>query len=749
MLTHIKFLSALLTGSVFFIGCLDPGDEIYEKSAQETGIVFVRIPNQELRNFRPDHSNADFRNIEGTNIYKLSPASPRGDTVNLTGKWTVGSSSTYFRTQGAAMDPEISRDNKRMLFSMRMGSSDPSYSNNARWHIYELDLITNELTQLTNNLVGDNFDPAYLPTGEIVFTSTRTQIVDEYERRKSPLLFVGSAERDDRGHFSSVRQISFNQSFDQNPMVHTSGKIYFCRWEHLGDPNKMPIFTVNPDGTGLFVLYGNHSPVGNASFLDMREMRDGRMVVSVMERGSDFAGGAIGLIDISKSDNALTYVTPGGSPYDGDNDQWLFTTPHPIMDNGVEKIVTAAAQGVVFENGNNPEGPVNYGIYVLDKKGGQPKLVWDDPNGTEFDPVPIEPADSKLPVPKQFQSSLPQFDPGAAAANAEPPTGFFFTTNVGLRSPSDGQMKSEEVSEKARYLRLLEAIPLPANRDNRGAEIGNTNLEKQRVMGYGSIREDGSFSVEVPANVSMHMQVLDENAMVIVNQRTWVQVMPGEKRMCTGCHASHDNDKTIFDLYIDESVHDEGEVKNINPEIDYMSGFYNAEKIMLHPAAISDTLDFADRYNPNKENTVQAILDRNCTECHNATEAAGGLNLAWNPALDPVNSDNPDNKDAPTHVYETLAPDDRNNNTENGNYSFYVSDDGARRSPLMWVLFGRQLDKDPGEDALHSRHTHDHTALWTKNSEGQIDPFLPENVDLLRLIEWIDGGTQYSNSVGY
>ena len=92
-------------------------------------------------------------------------------------------------------------------------------------------------------------DPTYLPNGQIMFTSTRSGIVDEYERRDSPLLRV--ADRDANGRLVNVRQISFNQSHDTNPIVHSSGKIFYSRWEHLGNPNKFPLFVINPDGTRI------------------------------------------------------------------------------------------------------------------------------------------------------------------------------------------------------------------------------------------------------------------------------------------------------------------------------------------------------------------------------------------------------------------------------------------------------------------------------------------------------------------
>ena len=120
------------------------------------------------------------------------------------------------------------------------------------WHIYEMNIDGSGLVQLTDQASGDDMDPTYLPNGQIMFTSTRSGIVDEYNRRHSPLLHVG--DRGSDGRLINIRQISFNQSHDTNPMVHSSGKVFYSRWEHLGSPNKFPLFVINPDGTRPFVL---------------------------------------------------------------------------------------------------------------------------------------------------------------------------------------------------------------------------------------------------------------------------------------------------------------------------------------------------------------------------------------------------------------------------------------------------------------------------------------------------------------
>ena len=75
----------------------------------------------------------------------------------------------------------------------------------------------------------------------------------------------------------------------------------------------------------------------------------------------------------------------------------------------------------------------------------------------------------------------------------------------------------------------------------------------------------------------------------------------------------------------------------------------------------------------------------------------------------------------------------------------YVSQYGARRSPLMWVMYGHQLNDANNTD--YRPLSYDHTQIWAKDQYNHIDPFLPANRDLLTVIEWLDKGIQYSNTV--
>jgi hypothetical protein len=144
--------------------------------------------------------------------------------------------------------------------------------------------------------------------------------------------------------------------------------------------------------------------------------------------------------------------------------------------------------------------------------------------------------------------------------------------------------------------------------------------------------------------------------------------------------------------------------------------------------------------------SVQAVFDRQCRTCHGAASPggpAGGLrleNLASDLTPVPPNS----GMSGTTSVYDSLR--EARYRTPSAQTLEYVSPYGARRSPLMWVLYGRQLNSSTGAD--YRPLAYDHTQLWERDGYGRLDPFLPANRDLLTLIEWMDAGAQYSNTVG-
>ncbi len=62
-----------------------------------------------------------------------------------------------------------------------------------------------------------------------------------------------------------------------------------------------------------------------------------------------------------------------------------------------------------------------------------------------------------------------------------------------------------------------------------------------RILGVLPVADDGSFSVELPADRLFHIQVLDSDGYVVGNELNWHYVRPFETKGCVGCHENPDS----------------------------------------------------------------------------------------------------------------------------------------------------------------------------------------------------------------
>ena len=521
-------------------------------------------------------------NAPGGDLFIRDKSSPSGTDTNITGSLTNG--------QGDVAHPEVSFDGTKIVFAMRRPSD-------SSWGIWEYDTTSKTPRQIAcdASASGDDTEPAYLPDGRIVFISNRQEktkaqmqaagktpytYVDEYDREQTAVLHVMNSDG------SNCRQISFDQSHDRNPTVLSNGQILYSRWDHLGDRNQFTIFSVNPDGTNLFVVYGAHSP-GN-SYMQPREMPDGHLIATLMPLSRTREGGSLEIIDhthYSEIDepgdtappNALgrqegqfqvsELMLPGISASDlaamrdrGVSPKGRYRNPYPLWDgtNRVLVVFTPShPQGSVDPLGNpiTIEGTPTYGIYMLDLSSKTLRPVVPPQDGFFFaNPVPLQ-ARPKPPVVAQFtpDTSIPTgfglFDVGSvyntddkqrmgdavlvpfAPLNESIPRVAGQPDIASLSTPGTPQY----ASRVARFFRITKAVPTPSGMDR--TALGETEFEMQQIVGYGVVEPDGSIRAHVPADTAINITVLDANGRQFIEHTHWIQAREGERRFCKGCHS--------------------------------------------------------------------------------------------------------------------------------------------------------------------------------------------------------------------
>jgi hypothetical protein len=114
------------------------------------------------------------------------------------------------------------------------------------------------------------------------------------------------------------------------------------------------------------------------------------------------------------------------------------------------------------------------------------------------------------------------------------------------------------------------------------------------------VNADGSAIFTVPPGKNLYFQALDENFMELQRMRTFVNLVPGERRSCVGCH----------------------EPRSTVPAAKAVAAMgQSARELVAQPGeSVPRMVHYAT--------DVQPTFDRLCVGCHNGGKAEGGLDLS-------------------------------------------------------------------------------------------------------------------------
>ena len=89
----------------------------------------------------------------------------------------------------------------------------------------------------------------------------------------------------------------------------------------------------------------------------------------------------------------------------------------------------------------------------------------------------------------------------------------------------------------ARFVRATRAVAPPSSAMGLRSAIGETEFEQVQILGYAPVEPDGSFKLQVPADTPLALSIVDAKGRSIQTHLNWIQVRPGERRTCDGCHS--------------------------------------------------------------------------------------------------------------------------------------------------------------------------------------------------------------------
>jgi hypothetical protein len=482
--------------------------------------------------------------------------------------------------KGVVRDPEVHFDGQRIVFSMRRDASDS-------YHVYEINADGTGLRQLTFARDVDDLDPLYLPDEDIVFSSTREPKYCMCNRHIMANLFRMHSDG------ANIHQIGKSTLFEGHGSLMPDGRILYDRWEYVdrnfGDAQAL--WTVNPDGTGHVLYWGNNTAAPGA-VIDARIVPGTELALSIFGSCHDRPWGALALLDrrlgmdgpgpvvrIWPADAAKLIRQSGWEAFDAFTSVKLkYEDPYPL---GAKYFLASRMIG---------QGE-QMGIFLIDMFGNE-LLVHTEAPGC-FDPMPLGPR------------ARPSIIPSRRDYANQP--GYFYVEDV-----YQGTHMASVRRGAVKWLRVVES---PEKRfwtrtawNGQGQEAPAMNwhdFNNKRILGTVPVTPEGSAYFAVPSDRFVYFQLLDGEGMMIQSMRSGTLVQSGEKASCIGCH----------------------EDRRLAPSAAYEGSLERLRSRPRTPSTLDGWHGPARDFNYVAE--VQPVFDRHCVRCHDFGTSAGQvLNLA-------------------------------------------------------------------------------------------------------------------------
>lgn len=498
-------------------GILEPGG----------GVFVLHIPRDEQGRFRPDRAQ----------IQRL-----------------------FDGTAGIVREPVSDYEARTIYFAYR--PDQPEVEDwAAYWHLYAMAADGSDLRQLTNGPYHD-FDAVCLPDGGVAFHSTRCKVRFLCWRPQAYVLYRMEADG------SRIQRLSHANLSEWKPSVMQSGRILWTRSEYLdkGADFGHTLWSIRPDGTHPELVFGNNTPNCYSQAHEVPGTHE--LVCTLMSHGDH--QGPIALIDRSQGPyqtQAITNITPDTRPHYqmSRSHHDSFRDPYPISRDHF--LVT-----------HNPDNQHNWGLYVIDRFGNR-EWLYADPEISSKHPTPLRPRHRPpvqttaldpelarqglgqftvqdvyrglegtvargrakyLRVAEELPATLQPLPCGQYRADHPPFTDFYAAPVHLVRGPTP--------SFVTRTPNAL-AGPLRTNHNwgNLVSEIEPGLYRVQEGGGWPSyvaktswgtvpIAQDGSANFLAPAGKVLYFQLLDAEYNELQRMRSVIQLQPGERRSCIGCH---------------------------------------------------------------------------------------------------------------------------------------------------------------------------------------------------------------------
>ena len=428
---------------------------------------------------------------------------------------TSGELATVYRPSASNYVGEfdLHYDAGRLLFSSR--------TDQGNWTVCELRIdpdngrmIEGSLRQVSPEMGRDidSYDPVYLPNEKVIFVCSSSY---------SGVPCVGGGDYVGNLHImdpdgSNVRQLTFEQDNDWNPVVMDNGRVMYLRWEYTDSAHyySRVMMYMNQDGTDQKAFYGSNSYWPNSMFFPRPIPGSSSKFVAIVGSHHGAArSGALVLFDAARgrheADGALQVIGESGQPVEPvvqDDLARLYSphylTPFPLSDKYFLASVNINGWKIclvdAFDN-----------VLVLKE----------EPGWCLLEPVPLRKRERPPVMASRIRHGMKDATIWLSDAHFGP----------GLEGVPKGTAKA---------LRLYRYEYAPRNAGGHYAMGMETCWDARTILGTVPLEEDGSVMVKVPANTPISVQPLDSEGKALQVMRSWMAAQPGETLSCIGCHES-------------------------------------------------------------------------------------------------------------------------------------------------------------------------------------------------------------------
>lgn len=502
---------------------------------------------------------------------------------------------------------DLSFDATKVVFSMKKDSNDD-------FHIYVADLKRGAdgkfpIRQLTFG-PNDDIYPVWVAGGKIAFVTNQAYTemgtrADEYNHSR---VVTQIATVTETGGDADRKLCSHNLSHTINLFAMQDGRIGFSRWEHLENINDVKLFAMNPDCSQMVAVGGQHGKPGN-SLVQISETNTQNVFLGITtSRENTIQAGALIRMDArSASDPTRVYeedpkfevLTPGVPRGMDPSPVGRYRYPVSLPDG---RILVSWASGFVNELNELSLTPPDFGLYLYNPSTRENQLVANYEGSWELYGRPVV----KRAEPPIIASVTDTVDPTVAAVFGSVDvrnTSLFSVHGQRVSGAQFDATSMDDALAQTDKVRIIEGFSSEAAPGV--TMFGLTMAEGAAVLGEADVYEDGSWLAAIPPYVPVHLQPIDKYGLSIRNQTTWIQGMPGEDRVCGGCH--------------------EDRGKPFNPggqALTIAAG--KGPQNFNQPIATRAEYPWYKANAGFEMNEVQALLDAKCVSCHNESTNGNG-----------------------------------------------------------------------------------------------------------------------------